>query len=93
MTSGDCIAFPNGRAPESNGLAVCDTGNVRILHHPDSRLPPNEKAVLYHAEKDGLSDVIVIGYSDDTLEIRSAARTRREILWMLECAKQQIMDF
>jgi len=47
---------------------------------------------LDSAKKFNFSDVMIIGYEDGDLIIRSSRLSRAEALWMLECAKIHAMD-
>ena len=52
----------------------------------------NPQQALDSAKKFNFSDVMIIGYEDGDLVIRSSRLSRAEALWLLECAKLHAMD-
>lgn len=49
---------------------------------------------LNYVLKENLSDVMIIGYdSNEELVIRSSHMSRSEALWLVEHAKQHVLDF
>ena len=58
-----------------------------------TRLPIPVKRVIKGAEKADLSSIIVIGWdSEDKLFLSSSEAKKSELLWLLEKAKQCLMD-
>lgn len=85
------LQFPNGRAPETNGVAIHSEGNV-IIPHIVTRLDfPADRTL--HGAIGKLSGAVVMGYNEDgTIHFASSIADGAEILWLLEKCKQHLLE-
>ena len=84
------IPFPNGRAPESNGVAIRSEGNLEILPLISTLDFPADRALNGAMGK--LSAAIVIGQRHDgTLIFASSVADGGTALWLMEKAKKELL--
>ena len=88
---GKVLPFPNGRAPENNGVAIRAEGNVTFGGFITTIDCPADRTL--EQAKGNLATAIVIGYDDHgDLYFASSQSDGGAVLWTLEQAKKALLD-